>query len=106
MTEQELKEKREAVHHLLVESLRAAEMRQGCTNYGYYVDKIITRLSSLGVVIADKDSAEYGIEGGYTRTYPLLRYATIVEFKGEDIEIEDPDGGYDFSGKWYELEEK
>lgn len=93
MTEAEIKERREAIHHLLKESLRAAEMRQGCTNYDYYVDKIITQLSSLGVVIADKDaelpeidtfgvSRDY-IEGqkdmqdsmtelGYTKTHSLL----------------------------------
>lgn len=38
--------KQEATH-LITEQLRAAEMRQGCTNYGYHADILLKQLEPI-----------------------------------------------------------
>jgi len=133
MTEQEIKEKREAIREGIAVS-HAEEMFRD-DFYGAYVtdgdrercrlwaDRLIKELSSLGVVIADKDAGlpnpynkipdSWGIEegvvgyktaqqdmlkAGYTKTHSLLEDVPAVEFRGLDIDIQDPDGGYDFKG--------
>jgi len=51
----------ERLDHLLIESLRAAEMRQGCTNHSYYAellrDQILALIGQEGYVkLADDQS--------------------------------------------------
>ena len=38
---------RQAALDLIIEDLRAAEMRQGCTNYTYYADILLRQLECL-----------------------------------------------------------
>jgi len=40
----ELKEK---ARHLIIEQLKAAEMRQGCTDYGYHADVLLGQLEPV-----------------------------------------------------------
>ena len=42
---------REKALELIIENLRAAEMRQGCTNYSFYADILLRQLE----VLIDKD---------------------------------------------------
>jgi len=55
------REQMERLDHLLIESLRAAEMRQGCTNHSYYAellrDQILALIEQEGYVkLADDQS--------------------------------------------------
>jgi len=40
-------ELREKARHLIIEQLRAAEMRQGCTDYGYHADILLRQLEPV-----------------------------------------------------------
>ena len=50
--------------HLIVESLRAAEMRQGCTNHTYYADKVLKQLEEMGYHIGLPDSINEALNSG------------------------------------------
>jgi len=42
-----IEELKEQAQHLIVEALRAAEMRQGCTDYGYYAELLLRQLEPI-----------------------------------------------------------
>lgn len=40
-------ELKDQARHLIVEQLKAAEMRQGCTDYAYYADVLLRQLEPV-----------------------------------------------------------
>jgi len=40
-------ELRERARGLIIEALRAAELRQGCTDYGYYAERLLAELEPV-----------------------------------------------------------
>ncbi|MDD5220898.1 MAG: hypothetical protein PHV11_10050 [Candidatus Bipolaricaulis sp.] len=54
----------EKVLHLLTESLRAAEMRQGCTNHSYYAELVAEQLYDMGYYKGLPPSIEEALNSG------------------------------------------
>lgn len=50
--------------HLITESLRAAEMRQGSTNHTYYAELILKQLEDMGYHIGLPSSIEWALNSG------------------------------------------
>ena len=66
------KQAQEGIDNLLIESLRAAEMRQGCTNHSYYAE--ILKKQILSLIFADDQTVELLSEkGGHDVVGQLLK---------------------------------
>ena len=73
---------REKIDHLLIETIRAAEMRQGCTNHTFYAEKVRNRILVLikeagyvkvdgePPVLSDKEVEELVEKGIYLQAKP------------------------------------
>ena len=53
-----------AVMHLLTEGVRAAGMRQGCTNHSYYAELIAKQLDGMGYHVGLPDSICEALNSG------------------------------------------